>query len=199
MVVVTLDQMILDELNNIDLNGMTVLSVAWDLEGLRIVFEIPPVKVEFIVNNEYQFQILSVNHSGVIYDDSQYLAQFNDLVIDVITQVKLIETKNRAKYEELKQQKLKQQEENFILNQGRLEAIMLREEKIKALEYQLYLKEQEIKDREKIVHDRETEVARKRQVEELKLEEKRLKNRRKYKSILRNGLIRKFKKQKDES
>ena len=158
----TLDQMILDEFKNVDLNGLTVLSVVVLPEALRIVFEVSPAKVEFTVNDDSQFQILSVIYNGVAYDDPDYLAQFDGFVLDVIAQVKPIEAKERVHYERLKRQKLEQDEENFILTQGRLEAIFLREEKIKEQEQQLDLKEQEIRIREKMLYDMEAEIALKR-------------------------------------
>jgi len=168
MVVVTLDQMIQDELKNIDLNGLTVLSVVVLPEALRIVFEMPPTKVEFMVNDDFQYRILSVIYNGVAYDDPDYLAQFEGVVLNVITQVKAVEAKQRVYYEKLKQQKLKQYGENPILTQGRLEAILLREERIKEQEQQLDLKEQEIRNREKILYDKEAEIALKREEEDLK-------------------------------
>ena len=91
---------------------------------------------------------------------------------------------------------LDQKDENFVLNQGRLEAVMLREEKIKKLEHQLDLREQEIKDRERVIRAKEIEVAQKRLEEELKLEEVRLENRKKLEVLLRDGLLQKFKKPK---
>jgi len=190
----TFDQMILDELKNVNLNGVTVLSVVSEPDVIRIVFEIPPAKVEFMVDADDQFQILSVNYNGVGYNEPHYLAQFEGFVLDVITKVKLIGVKKH-----MGNKALKQQDENSILIQGRLEALILREEQIKQQEQQLDLKEQEIKKHEKLLCDKESAIALQRQEEELKLEAKRLKNRENLQNTFKNnanGLIQKFKKKK---
>ena len=165
-----LDQMILDELKNTDLNGITILSVVTEPEAIQVVFELPPTKVEFRIDGDYQYQILSVSYNGVMYDDPHYLAQFHDIVVDVMAKVKLVEKKKRIEYETFKQQ-------NTNLIQGRLEALALREEKIKIQEQQFDLKEQEIKDREKLLHNKENAIALQRQEQELKMKEDAIKNR----------------------
>ena len=165
-----LDQMILDELKKTDLNGITILSVVTEPEAIQVVFELPPTKVEFRIDGDCQFQILSVIYNGIVYDDPRYLAQFHNVALDVMIKVKLVETKKRIEYESM-------QEQNKNLVQGRLEAIALREEKIRIQEQQCDLKEQEIKDREKLLHNRENALALQRQEQELKMKEEAIKNR----------------------
>ena len=184
---VMLDQMILDELKNTDLNGITVLSVVTEPEAIQVVFEMPPTQVEFRIDGDCQFQILSVTYNGVVYDDPRYLAQFHNVVLDVMIKVKLVETKKRIEYEAMQQQSnnaLQLQEKNIV--QGRLDTLALREERIKKQERQLDLKEQEIKDREKLLRDKEEAIALERRVEELKYKEDALKNREKFDGILRD-------------
>ena len=196
-----LDQMILDELENVDLNGMTVLSVVTELNAIRVVFEIPPVKITFRVNDEYQFQTLSASRDGVVYEDPDYLATFDDLVFDVMTKVKLIEMKKRIEYEDLAPKIETHINVQGPLDQARLEAVIRREKKIEQQEHQLNLREQEIKKLEKLLYVKEAANALQRQEEEMELEAKRLENREKIEHTIKkniNDLLRKFKKQQDE-
>jgi len=180
-----LDQMILDELRKTDLNGITILSVITEPEAIQVVFEMPPTKVEFRIDGDCQFQILSVTYNGIVYDDPRYLAQFHNVVLDVMIKVKLVETKKRIEYESMRQK-------NKSLIQSRLEALSLREELIKKQEKQLDLKEKEVKDREKLLLDKEETLALQRKVEELKQKEKQkedaLMSREKFDGLLRNIL-----------
>jgi len=178
-----LDQMILDELKKIDLNGITVLSVVCEPEAIQVVFEMPPAQVEFRVGNDYQFQILSVTYNNVVYNDPRYLAQFRDFVVDVMVKVKMVEAKKRIEFDALKKKN-----ENLV--QGRLEALILREERIKEQEQQLDLKEQEIKEREKLLHDREDKIALQWQEERLKEEALKNQNRERLKKMLRDSVNR---------
>jgi len=179
---VVLDQMILDELKKTDLNGITILSVVTEPEAIQVVFEMPPTKVEFRIDGDCQFQILSVNYNGVVYDDPRYLSQFHNVVLDVMIKVKLVETKKRIEYDSLKQQ----QSKNLV--QGRLDALALREKKIKEQELQYDMKEKEIKDREKILLDKEETITLQRRLEELKQKEKQregaLKSRERFEGLL---------------
>jgi len=104
----------------------------------------------------------------------------------VVTQVKLIKAKHRASSE-------KQAKGVITVNQDRLEALLLREEKIKQHEKQLDLKEQEIRDQEKALDDKEAALILKREEETSKQGAKRLKNRKK--DV--NGLFQKFRKEKE--
>ena len=189
--------MILDELKKVDLNGITVLSVSWESEGMRIVFKLPFAKVEFKVDDGYQLQILSVDDREVKNRDAPYLAKFELIALDVMKKVKLVEMKKRAEYE-----LSKQQDDTVVLVQSRLETLMLRETQIKTQEQELDLKEKEIKNREKLLYDKEAELILQRQADMLNLKAKRLKNREHVENVVKKrvkGLFPIFKKQKDKA
>jgi len=194
----TLEQLILDELKQMNLNGVTVLSVVWEFGLMRVVFELSAVKITFTVNNDYQFQVVSVNHNGKVYDDPQYLVKFEDLAFDVMTKVKLAEMKKRLDYKKLQPAHEKQLSPvRSVLEQARLEAVIIREEKIRAQEAQLDLREQEIKKLEQSLYEKENAISLQRREEEMELEAKRIENREKFeKTVKRNvdDLFRKFKK-----
>jgi len=183
---VRLDQVILMGLREVDLKGMTVLSVALLPDGLRVVFAMPPAEVEFTINDDDQFKILSVIYNGVTYDDPAYLSQFDAFALDIVTHINLIKKKQIK-------EKLQQNEAHLTLTQSRLEALLLREEKIQEQAQQLDLKEQEIRTREKTLSEKEAVIALKREEEASKREAGRLKNR----ENNVNALIQKFRKKKE--
>lgn len=198
MDVVILDQMILDELENVALNGVTVLSVVTELNTMRVVFETSSVKIVFMVDDDYQFQTLSVTCDGVTHEAPNDLTTFDDLVFDVMTKVKLVEMRKRIEYEGLAPSIEAPTQVQGPLDQARLEAVMRREEKIKQQEHQLNLREQKIKKIEKLLYAKEAENTLKRREEEMELEAKRLKNREKIERTIKknvNDLLQKFKKQ----
>jgi len=154
----TLEQMILSELQLIDLNGIEVLRVISKPEETQIIFEMPPAVVEFVVNDDYHYRILKVTYQYVVYQNPEYLSQFNHIVSDVIQKVKPIEMNQREVF-------AKQQAERIITeaaSQNRLVALKQREQKIGELELLLEKKEQEIKVREEMLDSQEQALALKR-------------------------------------
>ena len=147
----TLEQIILNELRHIELGGMRILGVISKPDATQITFEIPPAVVEFKVNDKYQYQILKVIYDGVPYENSDYLNQFNPMVIDIIKKVKPIEIVEREAF-------AKQLTINRI-PQSQLEALEQREQEIAEQETQLEKKEQEIKVREELLGDKEKMLA----------------------------------------
>ena len=152
----TLEQMILNELQQMELGGIRILSVISKPDVTQVIFEAPPTIVEFKVNNECQYQILKVTYQGVVYEHPEYLSQFNQVVIHVINIIKPIE---KAKRDELAKQLAVSR-----VPQSRLEAVEQREQKINELERMLEEKELVIKAREELIKHKEQVLASKRAV-----------------------------------
>ena len=163
---VLLDQMILDELGKVNLNGIIVLSVVTRPNSMQVVFKVSTMKIEFVVDDNYQFQTLSVTSEGKTHKDLDYLTTFDDLVFDVMTKVKLVEMKKRSECRELDLQSTSGMKVHHPLERARLESVILREEKIKQQEYELNLRDQEIKKLEKSLYAKENENALQRQQDE---------------------------------
>ena len=93
-----LKKFILDELLKLELKGIKVIDFSIDSYSTRYVIAIEHSTVDFVVNDENQFQILSVTYSGRKYTDAEYLAKFNDFVADVIRVVKPIVREKKSEY-----------------------------------------------------------------------------------------------------
>jgi len=195
----TFDEMIFEELQNADLNGVIILNVVTEADVRRVAFEVPPEIVEFVVDADYKFQVLSVKHLGVTYEEPSYLAKFDDFVFDVMMKIKLVELKLHAKYE-----KMLEVQGNAVLDrkeadQARLEDLMIREERIRRQEEELDLREREVRRLEQVIYSKEDAVALQRQEEELELEAKRLENRQNLENMMKSNtssLLQLFKKSK---
>lgn len=154
----TLEEIILSELQQVELNGIRMLRVMSKPEGTQIIFEIPPAIVEFVVNDDYRYQILKVTYQQVVYQNHDYLSRFNPIVTDVIKKVKPIEMVKRAAF-------AKQQMDERIVHpafKSRLEVLEQREQSISEKEALLEKKEREIKAREEGLNHQEQTLALKR-------------------------------------
>jgi hypothetical protein len=156
--IMTLEQLILSELQHLELNGIKILKVIIKPNAMQVTFEMSPAIVEFMVNDEYQYQILKVTYNNVVYENTEYLSQFDQIVIDLIKKIKPIEMAKRDEYN-------KQQVKHVFAppaSQSRLEALEQREQKIDEKEKLLKQKEQEIKAREELLNNKEKLLAMKR-------------------------------------
>ena len=93
-----LKKFILDELLKLELKGIKVIDFSIDSYSTRFVIAIEHSTVDFVVNDENQFQILSVMYNGRKYIDAEYLSKFNGFVADVIRIVKPIVREKSAEY-----------------------------------------------------------------------------------------------------
>lgn len=198
----TLETLILDELNQMNLNGITVLSVAYEIGLMRVVFELSKAEIEFTIDDDYQFQVTSITYNGKIYEDPRYLVKFEELAFDVMTKVKLTEMKNRAKHKHLRPRLEKNEAVvRSALEQARYDAVLIREEKNKEQEAQLSLKEQEIKKLEQALYEKENALALQRKNEEMALVAKQIENRERIEKTVKRKVTRlfeTFKKSKEE-
>jgi hypothetical protein len=96
---VLLEKMILDELQKFDLNGVYVLNVSLQPPLIRLTIEIGKAVVDFNVDVEYQYQILSINYDGVNYNNKDYLDKYNDWVTKVIVNIMPVVTNKIFEYE----------------------------------------------------------------------------------------------------
>ena len=93
-----LKKFILDELLKLDLNGIKVIDFSIDSSSTRFVVAIEHSIVDFVVNNDNQFQILSVTYNGTKYTNADYLCQFNDFVASIIIRVKPVVKEKADEY-----------------------------------------------------------------------------------------------------
>ena len=93
-----LKQFILDELLKLDLNGVKVVDFSIESSSTRFVIAIEQSTVDFIVNDDNQFQILSVTYNGKKYTNAEYLNQFNDFVAYIIVRVKPVVKEKTEEY-----------------------------------------------------------------------------------------------------
>jgi len=189
-----LGELILDELKNTSLDGITVLNVVSEADIIRVIFEfaIPEktsTEIEFEVNENYQVTILKATHEGVVYQELDYLSQFENLVFDMMTKVKLVEKKIRQEYALLLAQTEKQPLVMDPVEQARWDAIVRREEAVRKEEEELDAKEEEIRLMELLLQGKENAISLLKREEEDNLEARRLENREK----LENRVKKKFK------
>ena len=93
-----LKQFILDELLKLDLNGVKVVDFSIESSATRFLIAIEQATVDFIVNDDNRFQILSVTYGGKKYTNADYLCQFNDFIASVIVSVKPIVKEKKEEY-----------------------------------------------------------------------------------------------------
>ena len=89
----TLDQLLLNEVRKIDLNGVIITAVMTQPEMIEITFEMPPAVVKFVVDHNYQFQVAMVNYGTTKYTDLQHLTHFNSVAVHILEQTKIIDVR----------------------------------------------------------------------------------------------------------
>jgi len=93
-----LKKFILSELAKLELNGIKVIDFSMGLSSTKFEVAFEQSTVEFVLNDDDQFQILSVVYNGKKYVDADYLCHFNDFIIDVITTLKPVIKEKKAEY-----------------------------------------------------------------------------------------------------
>ena len=83
----SLEKIVLEKLQKLDLSGVAVLNVSFDSSLICVAIEIGKSVVDFKVNDQYQYQILSVTYEGVKYDNKDDLDRYNDWVTRVIIDI----------------------------------------------------------------------------------------------------------------
>jgi len=190
-----LDELILEELQLIDLKGIIVLSIKCGGTAIRVLFkvdrpdtDIDVAEIEFEVNDNYQVNIFGATHEGTFHDNPNYLFQFENIVFDVMTKVKVVEKRMRQEYGLLLAQ---MEKKPFIINpveQARWEAVLRHEEVVLKQEAELDAKEEELRLLEILLQGKEFANALLRSEEEENLEAKRLENREKLGNSVRKHL-----------
>lgn len=173
----TLEQLILNELQHISLNGITITNVVCQPTVTEVAFEMAPAVVKFLVDANYQYQVVSVNYGSAAYNDAQHLTHFNPIVLHILEQTKLADI--RKKFEQSAQvitpsvAPVSLVETMAGVDQARLNAVIAREKRIHTFEQQLDLKEEEIKRQEQILYEKESLIlAQRAATEELAKEKK---------------------------
>jgi len=186
----TLENLILNEMKHIDLNGIVVTSVAYINERLHIVFEIAPAKVEFYMSDDFEIQILKVHYQNNEYTEASYLKKFEHMAFDVVSKVKFVEMKVKLQ-NPLITPRTKQIKPiiSKAIEQTRLDDIIKREEKIRVFEKELDIKEEKLKQFETTLVEKENQIAHQRKAAVDQLASKRLENQEKienkFKTIFR--------------
>jgi len=188
-----LDQLILDELKKMDLTGISVLSVESHADVIRVVFDSGFAEIEFAVDEAYQIEILSVTDADVIHEDPEYFVQFEDVVFEVMTKVKLIEMKKRKEYDSLLLKGKKRPPVRTVAEKVRWDALLKQERNLEKQEQALVAKEEEVKILEILLRGEEHAISLERNEEAGKLEAVRLENREKLGNKIK-GKIGKFRK-----
>ena len=94
-----LKEFILAELQKLELNGIKVVDLSIGSTSTRFVIAIEHSIIDFVVNNNSQFQTLSVVYKGKKYVDAKYLAQFDGFVADVIRIVQPVVERKKDEYD----------------------------------------------------------------------------------------------------
>jgi len=83
-----LKRFVLDELLKLELKGVKVVDFSIDSSSTKFVIAVEHSTVSFVVNDENQFQILSVVYNEKEYVNADYLSQFNDFIAAVVSILK---------------------------------------------------------------------------------------------------------------
>ena len=188
-----LDELIMDELKNIDLMGITVISVESHADVMRVVFDVAFTEIEFEVDEAYQIKILSVTTADAVHQDPDYFIQFEDMVFDVMTKVKLVEMKKRKEYNALLVKEKHRPQVRTVAQKVRWDAVLKEERSLEKEEQELAEKEEEVKILEILLRGEEHAISLQRSEEAGKLEAVRLENREKIGNKIKEK-IGKFKK-----
>ena len=149
-----LKKFILDELLKLELNGVKVVDFSIDSSSTRFVIAIEQSTVEFVVNNDNQFQILSVMYNGKKYVNTDYLHKFNDFVASVIARVSPVVKEKTDEYVR-RPDMIEYREERAKLKEEQLEKRMLT---IQAREQLLEFQAQAIDVESQILEDEKNGV-----------------------------------------
>ena len=163
---VTLEQSILNELRNINLNGITISNVVCQPLVTEVTFEMAPAVIKFIVDSSYQYQVVSVNYGDTTYSDAEHLTQFNTVVLHLLEQTKLVDIRRSFEQITPSAAPISLVETMNGTDQARLNAVLAREKRIREFEQQLDLKEEEIKQQEQILYEKENAILEQRSIEE---------------------------------
>jgi len=119
-----LKKFILDELLKLKLNGIEMIDFSMGSSSVRFVIKAEKSIIDFVVNNDNQFQILSVIYNGKKYVDSEYLRQFNDFIAAIINIIKPV-VKEKADEYVRRPDMIKYREEQAKLKEEQLEKRVL--------------------------------------------------------------------------
>lgn len=95
----SLEKIILDELQKLDLGGAGVSDVSLYSSSVYVTIEIGKASVNFKVDDHDQYQVLSVVYEGMKYDHPDDLAPYHDWVTQVIGHIMPVVTHQLSEYE----------------------------------------------------------------------------------------------------
>lgn len=119
---------VLTELSNMELKEITVTDFSLDSLAIRLVILFENATIEFLMKNEFEFQILSVVYQTKKYEDELYLKQFDHFVKNVVKYLNPIVKEKMVAYGRLwntieyREEQAKIREEQLDRRKLRLEA-----------------------------------------------------------------------------
>ena len=116
----SLERIILDELQMMDLNGVYVLNISLDSALVHVTIKMGKAVIDFNVRENYQYQILSVIYEDVKYENKDYLDQYHDWMTHVIVKIMPVVTAKISEYEK-SPQRIEQRESEARIREEALD------------------------------------------------------------------------------